>query len=130
MTTESDKKAGRILLPSYVKPLRYDLKVTPDMTAYTFDGIVSIAMATGETFSDEESKQITLHSKELLYRSAEFRVEGDSAKTVKAEEVSRVGCVTVFNNAANCFYATTSVRVGSLLAVSSFVISLFRSVST
>lgn len=87
MTAESDKKAGRVLLPSYVQPLSYDLKVTPDMTAYTFDGIVSIAMSTGESFSDEESKQITLHSKELLYRSAEFRVEGDSAKTVKAEEI-------------------------------------------
>eukprot|EP00531_Pseudo-nitzschia_arenysensis_P006209 CAMPEP_0116127934 /NCGR_PEP_ID=MMETSP0329-20121206/7097_1 /TAXON_ID=697910 /ORGANISM="Pseudo-nitzschia arenysensis, Strain B593" /LENGTH=888 /DNA_ID=CAMNT_0003622051 /DNA_START=101 /DNA_END=2767 /DNA_ORIENTATION=+ len=82
----TDKKAGRILLPSYVQPEKYDLKVVPDMKAYTFDGIVSITMKTGDSFSEEESKMITLHSKELMYRSAEFVTE-DGGKTVKADEI-------------------------------------------
>ena len=84
---QADKKAGRVLLPAYVQPQKYDLRVVPDMTAYSFDGIVSITMKTGDSFSEEESKMITLHSKELMYRSAEFTTE-DGGKTVKAEEVS------------------------------------------
>lgn len=88
----TDKQAGRVLLPSYVQPEKYDLKVVPDMKAYTFDGIVSITMKTGDAFSEEESKMITLHSKELMYRSAEFTTE-DGGKTVKADEVS---CQTLF----------------------------------
>ena len=86
-TKETDKTAGRVLLPSYVQPQSYDLKVTPDLTAYSFDGIVSIGMVTGDSFSEEESKKITLHSKELMYRSAEFHA-ADSGKVVKADEVS------------------------------------------
>ena len=87
MTETTDKKAGRVLLPSYVQPETYDLKVVPDMKAYTFDGIVSITMKTGDAFSEEESKKITLHSKELMYRSAEFKTE-DGGTVVKADEVS------------------------------------------
>ena len=83
----TDKQAGRVLLPSYVQPEKYDLRVVPDMTAYTFDGIVSITMKTGDAFSEEESKMITLHSKELMYRSAEFTTE-DGGRTVTADEVS------------------------------------------
>mmetsp|Transcript_27434 Transcript_27434/g.64303 ORF Transcript_27434/g.64303 Transcript_27434/m.64303 type:complete len:894 (-) Transcript_27434:208-2889(-) len=85
-SSKSDKAAGRVLLPSYVQPLSYDLKVIPDMSAYTFDGLVSIVMVTGESFSDDESKKITLHSKELLYRSAEF-LTVDSGTIVKADEI-------------------------------------------
>lgn len=84
-SSKTDKKAGRVLLPSYVQPETYDLKVVPDMKAYTFDGIVSITMKAGDSFSEEESKKITLHSKELMYRSAEFKTE--DGKTVKADEV-------------------------------------------
>ena len=85
-SSKIDKKAGRVLLPSYVQPETYDLRVVPDMKAYTFDGIVSITMTTGDSFSEEESKKITLHSKELMYRSAEYKTE-DGGNTVKAEEV-------------------------------------------
>lgn len=83
-STKADKTAGRVLLPSYVQPQTYDLRVLPDLKAYTFDGIVSITMTTSESFSEEESKQITLHSKELMYRSAEFKVNGT---VVKADEI-------------------------------------------
>jgi aminopeptidase N len=87
--SKADKKAGRVLLPSYVQPQRYDLKVVPDMTAYTFDGLVSITMTTEESFSEEESKKITLHSKELMYRSAEYKTttEDGVGKIVKADEI-------------------------------------------
>ena len=84
--TPIDKTAGRVLLPSYVQPQSYDLKVSPDMTAYTFDGTVSIGMTTTDSFSDEESRKITLHSKELMYHSAEFQTA--DGKVVKADEVS------------------------------------------
>ena len=92
--TANNKSKGRVLLPSYVQPERYDLKVVPDMTAYTFDGLVAITMTTEESFSEEESKKITLHSKELMYRSAEFEYkttteDGDATagKIVKADEI-------------------------------------------
>jgi len=85
---KTDKAAGRVLLPSYVQPQTYDLKVSPDMTAFTFDGLVLIGMTTAESFSEEESKQITLHSNELMYRSAEF--ETTDGKIVKAEEVGKI----------------------------------------
>ena len=91
-TPPTDKKAGRVLLPSYVQPQKYDLRVVPDMVAYTFDGLVSITMTTGESFSEEESKRIILHSKELMYKSAqvEFQTEtdGSTASTIlKADEI-------------------------------------------
>ena len=87
-SSKAEKKMGRVLLPSYVQPQSYDLRVVPDMSAYTFDGLVSIRMKTGDNFSEEESKKIVLHSKELMYRSAEFKTE-DGGKAVKADEVSR-----------------------------------------
>mmetsp|Transcript_22391 Transcript_22391/g.48727 ORF Transcript_22391/g.48727 Transcript_22391/m.48727 type:complete len:894 (-) Transcript_22391:273-2954(-) len=85
-SNKAEKTAGRVLLPSYVQPQSYDLKVIPNLTAYTFDGLVSIGMITGESFSEEESKQITLHSKELMYRNAEFQT-ADSEKAIKADEI-------------------------------------------
>jgi hypothetical protein len=83
---KTDKAAGRVLLPSYVQPQSYDLNVKPDLKAYTFDGIVSIEMTTAEDFSEDESKKITLHSKELMFRTAEFQTL--DGKVVKADEVS------------------------------------------
>mmetsp|Transcript_14162 Transcript_14162/g.34101 ORF Transcript_14162/g.34101 Transcript_14162/m.34101 type:complete len:891 (+) Transcript_14162:157-2829(+) len=86
MLDKSAKTAGRVLLPSYVKPQRYDLKIVPNLTEYTFDGVVTIDMETAETFSDDEAKKITLHSKELMYRSAEFQTS--VGKVVKADEIN------------------------------------------
>ena len=84
---KDDKTAGRVLLPSYVQPQKYDLVVTPNLTAYAFDGIVAIEFLTGDSMNEQESKRIKLHSKELMYRSAEFQTEAGTV--VKAEEVSR-----------------------------------------
>lgn len=83
---KSSKSAGRVLLPDYVVPTKYDLKITPDLVNYTFDGVVTIDMTTS---SDVDSKQITLHAKELLFKSASFQVSGDDNKTITAEEVRK-----------------------------------------
>jgi len=82
---KTDKAAGRVLLPSYVQPKSYDLHVKPDLKAYTFDGIVAIEMTTGKSFTEDESKKITLHAKELMFRSAEFQTP--DGKVVKADEI-------------------------------------------
>ena len=92
MLDKSAKTAGRVLLPSYVKPQRYDLKIVPNLTEYTFDGVVTIDMKTAASFSsDDEAKKIILHSKELMYRSAEFQTS--DGKVVKADEVSSHGSI-------------------------------------
>ncbi len=89
MLDKSAKSAGRVLLPLYVKPEKYDLKITPDLVNYTFDGVVSIDMTTEASFTEAESKTITLHAKELMFRKAEFHTE--DGKIVPADEVSGVG---------------------------------------
>ena len=92
MTDRSKKAEGRVLLPDYAKPERYDLKVTPDMVNYTFEGLVAIDMTTAASIPDADAKKITLHAKELLFRSAKFVVVdgGTEEKSVDAEEVSVV----------------------------------------
>ena len=84
MTQAQDKAAGRVLLPTYAAPTKYDLHVTPDLKAFVFDGIVKIDMTT--TSEAAQHKTITLHAKELLFRSAQFQTAGGEA--VVAEEVS------------------------------------------
>lgn len=83
MLDKSAKRAGRVLLPDYVMPTKYDLKLTPDLKQFTFEGVVSIDMITSENAGEHNT--IVLHAKELLFKSAKFQV-GD--KTVTAEEVS------------------------------------------
>ena len=88
MTQAQDKAAGRVLLPTYAAPTKYDLHVTPDLKAFVFDGIVNIDMTT--TAEAAQHKTITLHAKELLFRSAQFQTAGGEA--VVAEEVSIYSC--------------------------------------
>jgi hypothetical protein len=88
-TTTSSKAAGRVLLPSHVTPTKYDLHVTPNLTAFTFEGKVVIEMSTAAEIPQDQSNQITLHAKELLFHKAEYTVvaaEGEAA-AVAAEEV-------------------------------------------
>lgn len=108
------KSAGRVLLPDYVVPTKYDLKITPDLVNYTFDGVVTIDMTTS---SDVDSKQITLHAKELLFKSASFQVSGDDNKTITAEEVrkshlSRYLCID--RSICMCTFLTFSFASRSL----------------
>lgn len=83
MLDKSSKSAGRVLLPEYVTPTKYDLKLTPDLKQFTFDGVVAVELTTSE--SAGEHKTITLHAKELLFKSAKFQT---GEKSIEAEEVS------------------------------------------
>ena len=104
-STSVDKKAaktaGRVLLADYATPTHYDLKLVPDLEAFIFDGLVQIEMTTSDTMSEKESKKITLHANELLFRSAQFTTVSDDGgattppEVVKAEEVS-CRCVVDF----------------------------------
>ena len=81
---KAHKTAGRVLLPSYVQPTKYDLKLTPDLVNFTFEGLAKIEFRTSES-ADKET-EIILHAKEIMFRSASFTSEG---KTVHAEEVRK-----------------------------------------
>lgn len=76
-----------MLLPDYVTPTKYDLKLTPDLKQYTFEGVVVLEMTTSASAGDQ--KTIHLHAKELLFKSAKFQTTTTTSKTVDAEEVSR-----------------------------------------
>lgn len=82
----TSKSAGRVLLPDYVEATKYDLKLTPDMEKFTFDGIVTISLKTdaSKAKTEDDAKKITLHSKELLYKEAKVTV---SDKTLTAEQI-------------------------------------------
>lgn len=84
---KKDKTAGRVLLPDYVIPVQYDLKVTPDLKAFVFDGLLVVEMTTSSEIPTDQANSITLHAKELLFRKAEYTVGTDGAAVV-AQEVS------------------------------------------
>lgn len=90
MTSASqDKAAGRVLLPDYVSPTHYDLHLTPNLVAYTFEGIIGVHLTTSADASNHTS--IQLHAKELLFQSAKITYnDKDKDVVVEAEEVSYV----------------------------------------
>lgn len=64
----------------------YDLDLEPDLEAFTFDGICKITFRIDITkLTVENSKEIVLHAKELLFQSAEYQVDGGD--TCKAEDI-------------------------------------------
>ena len=81
-TTSSEEKAkGRVLLPICVVPVRYDLTLTPNLQSFTFDGVVEIVLTT----TDGVGNEITLHAKELMFKSAKYVVKGDEAKAIPVD---------------------------------------------
>ena len=90
-TSKSDKAAGRVLLPSHVVPIRYDLSITPDLQAFTFVGTIHIVMNINKDSKDmtneAASKSITLHAKELAFNSASYRL-ANTSEDVKAVEIN------------------------------------------
>jgi puromycin-sensitive aminopeptidase len=88
MSTDKDKKAeGRVLLPSTIVPTRYDLKLTPDLEAFTFKGEISIELETSADL-DGDCNEIVMHAKELCFISASYRVSGNESPAVEAQEIN------------------------------------------
>eukprot|EP00560_Eucampia_antarctica_P008788 CAMPEP_0197828290 /NCGR_PEP_ID=MMETSP1437-20131217/4888_1 /TAXON_ID=49252 ORGANISM="Eucampia antarctica, Strain CCMP1452" /NCGR_SAMPLE_ID=MMETSP1437 /ASSEMBLY_ACC=CAM_ASM_001096 /LENGTH=878 /DNA_ID=CAMNT_0043429459 /DNA_START=39 /DNA_END=2672 /DNA_ORIENTATION=- len=92
MSIAQDKAKGRVLLPSTIDPKRYDLRLTPDLVNFTFDGEADIALEC----CGENIKEIVLHSKELCILDATLvdttPVDGDvvgekNTKTQQAMEI-------------------------------------------
>jgi aminopeptidase N len=83
-SSTSDKSAGRVLLPDYIMPTNYDLKLIPDLVKFSFDGLLTISFLASKEI--KESQEITLHSKELMYREA--KVILNDGKEVLAEEIN------------------------------------------
>jgi hypothetical protein len=63
---------------------RYDLVITPDLEAFTFNGEVKIDL---DVSADVTGNQITMHSKELCFISASFV---DLSGVVQAAEEVRI----------------------------------------
>ena len=84
MSSKDKKAEGRVLLPSTIVPTRYDLKLTPDLEAFTFNGDITIELTTSADL-EKDCKEIVMHAKELCFISASFVVAGAAA--VEAEEI-------------------------------------------
>lgn len=87
MTADGDKKAeGRVLLPSTIVPVRYDLKITPDLETFNFAGEVTVQLKTTSDLGDD-CREITMHAKELGFMNANYVVEGGDGTKKEAEEI-------------------------------------------
>jgi len=60
----SSKAAGRVLLPPTVEPVKYDIKLVPDLVNFTFDGTEKICLDVREA-----TDEILLHAKEISVKS-------------------------------------------------------------
>lgn len=87
MSTAEKKSEGRVLLPHTIVPSRYDIKLEPDLSSFTFNGEVSILLTTSDDL-DADCKQIVMHAKELCFITASFVEEKAGSSKVEAEEVS------------------------------------------
>ena len=88
------RKQGRVVLPSYAVPTKYELHITPNMNTFTFSGVVTITMTTRDVFGpDDTPNKLQLHAKELSFRSAKYTVVGsENAPAVPADEVRFLFC--------------------------------------
>mmetsp|Transcript_22129 Transcript_22129/g.33663 ORF Transcript_22129/g.33663 Transcript_22129/m.33663 type:complete len:891 (+) Transcript_22129:120-2792(+) len=88
MSGKETKAEGRVLLPSTIVPKRYDLKLTPNLEQFTFNGDISIQVETSDDL-DKDCKEIVMHAKELCLISASFTVVGKdgTGASVEAEEI-------------------------------------------
>mmetsp|Transcript_28554 Transcript_28554/g.62170 ORF Transcript_28554/g.62170 Transcript_28554/m.62170 type:complete len:893 (-) Transcript_28554:81-2759(-) len=88
MTSADKKKEGRVLLPSNIVPIRYDLKLTPDLEAFTFAGECRIKLSTAADLGPDH-REIIMHAKELCFASASYVLtDGDAGtSSVTADEI-------------------------------------------
>lgn len=69
MSKISSKKSVR--LPTHISPIKYDLKLKPDLEAFTFEGREVIEIKISKPL-----KEITLHSKDIKIETAEIIYRG------------------------------------------------------
>ncbi|KAL7428645.1 hypothetical protein ACHAXM_001361 [Skeletonema potamos] len=86
-SSNNDKAAGRVLLPLTINPTRYDITLTPDLTNFTFAGVVTVEL---QTTANVSTSNIVMHAKELCFSHASYIVKGGTAENEKheAEEIS------------------------------------------
>lgn len=83
MSSKEDKVKGRVLLPSSIIPERYDIKLKPDLEAFTFTGEETVLVSTSPEL-EESCKEIKMHAKELCFVSASLKVVKTNGKDVEA----------------------------------------------
>ena len=71
----------RELLPTTVRPIRHDLTLTPDLSAFTFEGKQSIDLEVLEPTSD-----IVMHCAEIKISSASLTVDGGNSQEPQSIE--------------------------------------------
>ena len=64
---------------------RYDIKLTPDLEKFTFQGEVSVKLETTADLND--CKSIVMHAKELCFISATLAVEEEGFASMEVQEV-------------------------------------------
>lgn len=79
------KAAGRVLLPDAVLPLRYEIRLTPDLDRFVFDGSQRVFVEVHEA-----TNEVTLHAKELSFSSAKFIPQGENGEEGEALEVETI----------------------------------------
>mmetsp|Transcript_115080 Transcript_115080/g.245862 ORF Transcript_115080/g.245862 Transcript_115080/m.245862 type:complete len:882 (+) Transcript_115080:55-2700(+) len=74
------KAEGRVLLPDAVEPLRYEIRLEPDLERFVFDGSEEITVDV-----QEATDEISLHAKELKidHQSVVFKPKDGEEVTIK-----------------------------------------------
>jgi len=72
---EEEISDGRVVLPSTIIPSRYDIKITPDLDAFTFTGEMVVKLSTSADIA-KDCCEIVMHAKELCFVSASYVVVG------------------------------------------------------
>ena len=86
----SVRSTDAVILPPNAEPRHYDLSLTPDMRAFTFDGVVDIVV---DIVADTST--LVLHSKELTYYDKTTFTTTDGAVTKATSHTTDYGRTTV-----------------------------------
>ncbi|GEQ69240.1 hypothetical protein JCM33374_g2911 [Metschnikowia sp. JCM 33374] len=98
----------REVLPTNVKPLRYDLTLEPDFDKFTFNGDLSIDLQV-----NEPSTEITLNSIEIDIHSAQFN--GTAVSNISYDEEKQTATFTLASEVAAGAAASLSLSFTGIL---------------